>query len=317
MSVIQQHYNGHRSVFAPSIIEHTPTRGIFSHFNRGTVRSPNHSQSVLCRHFDDQQFHTEYKMFSHQKHEKETKAPVNDALRKPVCDSSGYAVFSEGEGGAMHVMAHRMLDSGQIELGHRLLGDWLAGRKGSGSKWVHLQWHMAIFEVSLGEWQSALARFRQHILPAVLTSFDALTDAPAFLWRLSLEAGRQVPLPWEPVRARALSSMQRPCSAFVNAHNLLALAGARDIDNLEKWLEQQATKAVSCAEEIVIRIANGLRSYVQGSYEHAATELATVTPYVAKVGGSRAQNELFTKLHEAASHKAASGTSCTELALAA
>jgi len=243
----------------------------------------------------------------------------NDRHRhtQPVCDSSGYAVFSEGEDGAMHVMAHRMLDSGQIALGHRRLGEWLACRSGRGSKWIHLQWHMAIFEVSLGHWQSAIARFRQYILPAVITSFDALTDAPAFLWRLSLEAGRYLPLPWEPVRVRALSSMQRQCPAHVNVHNLLALAGARDVDNLDKWLEQKAQKTVTRAEALVVRIANGLKSYVEGSYDNAATELATVIPHVANVGGSRAQNELFTKLHEAAARKASTDSGYHELAQAA
>ncbi len=317
MSVIRQLHNGNRSVVAPGDFERTPSHGISSHFARGTVRSPDRDQSVLCRHFDNQPTCAEYKMFSQQVHEKGTGAQANGALGEPVCDSSGYAVFSDGEAGAMHVMAHRMLDSGQIALGHRRLGEWLACRRGSGSKWIHLQWHMAIFEVALGDWQCAIARFRQYILPAVVTSYDALTDAPAFLWRLSLEAGRHLPLPWEPVRIRALSSMQGQCPAYVNVHNLLALAGARDVGSLDKWLAQQTQKTVSRAEAVVIRIAKGLKSYVEGSYDDAATQLANAVPQVAKVGGSRAQNELFTKLHEAASRRASTENGYAELAQAA
>jgi len=235
----------------------------------------------------------------------EASAPVNGALGKRACDSSGYAVFSEGEAGAIHLMVHRMLDSNQISRGHRSLGDWLATRDGSGSKWVHLQWHMAVFEVSLGHWHSAYARFRQHILPAVLTSYDALTDAPAFLWRLSLEAGKHHWLPWEAVRNRAILSLQQQRSPFINAHNLLALAGAGDTDTLDEWIDHKTQSTVSRAEAPVIRIARGLRSYISGRYAHAAHELHGIAAQFSKVSGSRAQNELFTRLHESARRKAA------------
>ena len=244
-------------------------------------------------------------------------APVNGAHGNRACDSSGYAVFSEGDAGVIHVLAHRMLDSNQIDRGHRLLGDWLAHRHGSGSKWVHLQWHMAVFEISLGHWQSGFDRFRQHILPAVLTSFDALTDAPAFLWRLSLEAGKHGCLPWEPVRDRALLSLQRSGSPFVNAHNILALAGAGDTDSLDMWIERNTQTGEPRSDGPVIRFARGLRAYISGGYSHAAQELHGITAQFSRIGGSRAQNELFTKLHEAASRKAVAGSSHTELAQAA
>ncbi|MGD8790269.1 MAG: hypothetical protein PVH05_12385 [Burkholderiales bacterium] len=224
---------------------------------------------------------------------------------KPVRDSSGYVIFSEGETGAMHAMAHRMLDSGQIIRGHQLLGEWLANRIGSGSEWIHLQWHMAILEVSLGHWQFAFARFRQHILPAVVTSYDALTDAPAFLWRLSLEAGKHRCLPWQPVRMRALSSLQETSSPFISAHNILALAGAGDTANLDKWIQSKTQQTISRAEAVVIRIARGLRAYISGNYAQAAEELAGIASQMPGIGGSRAQNELFTKLHESAQRKAA------------
>ena len=73
-------------------------------------------------------------------------------------DVSGFGVFSQGDAGQAHVAAHRMLDEGRHELGHRLLGAWLEGRSGSGSDWTHLQWHMAVFELAVGQWDAAFAR---------------------------------------------------------------------------------------------------------------------------------------------------------------
>jgi hypothetical protein len=174
---------------------------------------------------------------------------------------------------------------------------------------------MAVFEVSLGHWQSALARFRRHILPAVVTSHDALTDAPAFLWRLSLEAGKHRGLPWEAVRHRALLSLRQPCSPFVQAHNLLALAGAGDTDNLDRWIDQRTQTSMPGADALVVRIARGLRWYISGRHADAAQELRGIADPFSKVGGGRAQNELFTHLHESAHRKAAAA--CTKLAQAA
>jgi len=40
-----------------------------------------------------------------------------------------FQVFSNGAGGQMHVLAHRLTDERRYEFGHRFLGDWLEGRK--------------------------------------------------------------------------------------------------------------------------------------------------------------------------------------------
>nr|NIM00839.1 hypothetical protein [Acidobacteriota bacterium]NIM63667.1 hypothetical protein [Acidobacteriota bacterium]NIO59270.1 hypothetical protein [Acidobacteriota bacterium]NIQ30282.1 hypothetical protein [Acidobacteriota bacterium]NIQ85225.1 hypothetical protein [Acidobacteriota bacterium] len=142
-------------------------------------------------------------------------------------DASGYAVFAAGDSGAMHVTAHEMLDSGKFEDGHRQLGAWLHGRTGEGSDWVHLQWHMAVFELALGYWDEAHERFLEHILPAAIHTDEALTDAPAMLWRLSLAAPRPVKLPWEPVSETALRNIDDVSDPYIEVHGLLALAGAR------------------------------------------------------------------------------------------
>ena len=224
-------------------------------------------------------------------------------------DVSGFALFSAGEAGSAHVMAHRMLDHDRYDLGHQRLGSWLNGRSGAGSNWVHLQWHMAVFELALGYWEAAFARFQEHILPVVATTEDALTDAPALLWRLSLAARVPVELPWEPVRMTALARMRRPSTPYIEVHNLLALAGAGDLTSLDRWLQRQPPAARSRSEVLVGRMAVALRAYTAGDYGQATTVLANVVPYIAEVGGSRAQNQLFKQLEQASRRKAAASNS--------
>jgi hypothetical protein len=217
---------------------------------------------------------------------------------EPVQDISGYTVFSAGEAGAAHVMAHQMLDENRIELGHQLLSEWLRGRTGSGSEWIHLQFHMAVFDLALDDWRAAYTRFMDEILPVAATTEEALTDAPALLWRLALAAPEPIELPWEALRRTALARMQRPSDPFVELHNLLALAGAGDIASIEQWLQMRTANVPSRPERLVEQMAVALKAYAARAYRHAATVMQSVVPQLPQVGGSRAQNLLFQQLEE-------------------
>ena len=210
-------------------------------------------------------------------------------------DVSGFGVFSHGDAGHAHVMAHRMLDEGQHELGHRLLGTWLVGHDGSGSDWTHLQWHMAVFEIAVGNWEAALARFETHILPVAAHTYNALTDAPAMLWRLGLAAPRPVTLAWKPVHATAVHRLTRPSSPYVELHCLLALAGAGDVEGLDRWLHGRRITEDPRAK-LLAQMGVGLRAFAADDYELASVVLATAAPKVSNLGGSHAQNLLFSEI---------------------
>jgi len=229
-------------------------------------------------------------------------------------DISGYAVFAGGDSGAIHLMAHDMLDRGLFEQGQRRLGAWLRGRTGEGSEWVHLQWHMAVFELALGYWDEAHARFLEHVLPAATNTEDALTDAPAMLWRLSLAAPRSVELAWEPARATAVRSLQHPTDPYVEIHGLLALAGARDLESLERWLASRETRSRSLVDRLVTRTGEGLLAYASGDYRLASSALGEVAPNISMIGGSRAQNELFVQIARTAGRLATADESLSRVA---
>ena len=210
-------------------------------------------------------------------------------------DISGFGVFSHGDAGQAHVLAHRMLDEERHELGHRLLGAWLEGRAGSGSDWTHLQWHMAGFEIAVGKWGAAFVRFKNHILPVATRAYDALTDAPALLWRLQLAAPRTVELAWEPVRDTAARRLAQPSAPYVELHCLLALAGAADVESLDRWLRSRRPTDDPKAK-LLAQMGVGLRAVAEGDYELAAVVLSATAPKVSKLRGSHAQNQLFEQI---------------------
>ena len=221
-------------------------------------------------------------------------------------DISGYALFSAGDVGAAHVMAHRLLDAGQFSLGHKYLGEWLRTHQGSGSQWIHLHFHMAVFELAVGDWQAAFHRFHTNILPVAATTEDALTDAPAVLWRLSLTAPVDVEFPWQPLRARALACLQQPSDPFVELHNLLALAGAGDLDSLDHWLESHRFSGGSRSKYILKDMAVALRAFAAEDYALAASAFEILVPQVLELGGSRAQCQLFELIRQESLRRAGS-----------
>jgi hypothetical protein len=211
-------------------------------------------------------------------------------------DISGYQIFDQGETGAAHALAHRCLDNGEIISGHRALGKWLDGHSGAGSDWVHLQFHMAIFELKLGQWPQAHARFLAEVLPTAAGTTEALTDAPALLWRIAMTAPGAVSLPWQPLRQTALACIDDGNQPFVQAHNLLALAGANDSAGIERWLQHSRGRARSLQQRLVVQFGEALAALATGSFEQAGAMLEAILPELSAIGGSHAQNGIFRQL---------------------
>jgi hypothetical protein len=222
-------------------------------------------------------------------------------------DVSGSPLFCDGASGLAHVVAHGLLDAGRPVEGHRALGAWLATHEGGGSDWTHLQWHMAVFEIATGRWTSAFNRFARHILPAVATG-DAYTDGPSLLWRLSLTSPGRVEIPWEPARKAAIEGLRRPSSPYVELHHLLALAGAEDASSINRWRNTRVHDGSSLTDHVLTRMAGGLGAFAAQDYSRAAVKLTATAPQVSRLGGSRAQNQLFELIAQEARSRA-EGTS--------
>ena len=212
-----------------------------------------------------------------------------------IQDSSGYHIFSDSEIGAAHVLAHRTLDLGQLELGHRMLGEWFDGRAGEGSDWVHIQWHMLVFELAVGDWDGARARFQSHVLPAAFESDLAVTDASSGLWRLALQSPRPNELPWGDVAQRARTRLDDERDPYVELHDLLALAGAGDAARIHDWIG--ARRSIDEPNSTLLGFAEAFGALASGKLLSAAAHFERALPELPSLGGSRAQNELFHEIY--------------------
>lgn len=233
--------------------------------------------------------------------------PANRLTEGPARDSGGHALFSHGDTGAAHVLAHRLADAGRADDGYRMLGAWLEGRRGSGSEWVHLQFHMAVFELAVGRWDDACARFHRHILPAAAAGDDALTDAPGLLWRLMLAASRPVRLPWNVLRRIALRRLGNTGDSYVELHNVLALAGSGDVASIDRWLDSMRPSDRPGDQFLLRNAALALRAFATRDYQRAADLLDAIVPQLHVLGGSREQNRLFGDIADESRRRALGG----------
>ena len=115
------------------------------------------------------------------------------------------------------------------------------------------------------------------------------------LWRLRLDSPRPAPLPWDVVRRYALESLEAEADDFVVLHDLLALAGAGDVPNLDRWLGAHSPKATE-RTKVLPQLGAGLRAFANEEYGLAAEAFRASMPHLSAVGGSDAQRQLFQQI---------------------
>ncbi|MEM1245712.1 MAG: hypothetical protein AAGK22_05045 [Acidobacteriota bacterium] len=227
-------------------------------------------------------------------------------------DKSGFEFFQQGLLGEAHELAHELLDAGLFAVGAEALGAFLDEQRRSferghfdelRSDWVHLQWHMAVFEIGVGTLRAAHERFRRYILPAVEEGI-ALTDGPSLLWRLSLAGYEHDRLEWTAVRRAALrSATGGEAKRYTQLHNVLAFAGARDVASLDRWLDRTVSGSLCPQQKLLLQVAWALRLYANADFDHSARLLEPVLNQVPTLGGSYGQNRLFGEVQKSASRR--------------
>ncbi len=232
-------------------------------------------------------------------------------LRSISTDKSGFQYFQTGLLGQAHQLAHELLDDGRFAEGADQLGAFLSEHAAAttldltvarASEWVHLHWHMAVFEIGIGEPQRAHRRFRRFILPAVEAGL-ALTDGPSLLWRLSLAGFPHDTLEWSAVRRAAMRHRSTSHGCYVQLHHVLAFAGARDTASLDAWLNRTLRGAASTMQKLLLQVAWALRLYASADFDHSARLLEPVLGELPSLGGSHGQNRIFGDVQQSAAKR--------------
>ena len=198
---------------------------------------------------------------------------------------------------ACHSMTHVYFEQGDAATGEDFLGTWLRGFDSPASSYVHLSWHLALFELAQGKYQETLDRYEHFIRPSVVAkSMSTLNDSASLMWRLQMYSGSPPPKPWEEVRSIAGPAAERPGAAFRDAHAALAFAGSGDFEAMGKMttrLRKAAEDGNTFAEEVVLPLVQGIEAFAQEKYTESVRLMEPVFPQLVRIGGSHAQREVF------------------------
>jgi tetratricopeptide (TPR) repeat protein len=197
-----------------------------------------------------------------------------------------------------HAVAHCFEMTGRARQGV----DWLA----SSQSWrhcsnfgFHLHWHMALFQLELGEIEAVLALYDTAVRAAPTDDFRDLANAASLLQRLELE-GVAVGERWEELARIAEARVDDRRLVFADLHYMLALLGAgreARAGTIAAHLLRDARRAASHDSRVAgvtgVATAQGVMAFHRGDYAEAASLLRAGAGQRQQAGGSHAQRDVF------------------------
>jgi hypothetical protein len=175
---------------------------------------------------------------------------------------------------------------------------WLPEYARAAQLHCHLSWHLALFELGRGRVEEEAKIYDDSIRPGVSLSaaLGTLADSASFLWRCHLWNVGPTPLPWEDVRDFARRAFPKPSVAFADGHLVMALAAAGDPDGAAARLtelRQMDEEGRQPAGRVVSDVAEAMTAYARGDWERTIKLMAPVFEELVRIGGSRAQRDVF------------------------
>lgn len=203
-------------------------------------------------------------------------------------------------GNASHNMAHVFYETSNYVGGLEFLNDWIVGYSDRAPFFSHLNWHMALFELTQGRYGRAQEIYEQCIRPSVLEKAGGLgpplADATSLLWRLELYGKGVNESDWNEVRAFAADQAAAPGVSFQDAHAALALAATHDqitMDHLIDGLKSIADDGNSFVDDVVLPLAKGIEAFGREAYDDTIRYLEPIDDRIVALGGSQAQRAVF------------------------
>ena len=204
---------------------------------------------------------------------------------------------------AQHALAHVLLTDGRFADGAALLQQASPPWQGLTSFMrCHLWWHLALFQIELGDDAAALALYDEQVWGVDTSYSQDQVGAVSLLARLEL-AGVAVGGRWHALGQHLAGRVHDQVQPFLDLQYLygLARAGRPEADALLAAIEAHAPLAPlaqrAAWQQVAVPAARGLLAHARGHWALAADALTQALPRLARIGGSHAQRDLFEQLH--------------------
>jgi hypothetical protein len=197
-----------------------------------------------------------------------------------------------------HVKAHLHYEAGEKEAGLKYLQGWLPDYAREGLLHCHINWHIALWQMELGDHESAMRTYLKGVHPGGSWGppINVISDSAAFLWRSELAGRPRDAGLWQEVAAYGATNFPSAGLAFADVHRALACAATGDAPALETLLGQLREREKAgklLAGPIVPALAEAFGAFERNDYQKA---IALLEPHLAeheRIGGSRAQRRLI------------------------
>ena len=210
---------------------------------------------------------------------------------------------------AEHALAHVMLTDGRFAEGRDFLQRASAPWRGLTSFMrTHNFWHLALFQLELGDDTAALALYDREVWGIDKGYSQDQVGAVSLLARLEL-AGVDVGDRWQDLADHLTPRVSDQVQPFLDLQYLygLARAGRPEADamltNIRRHAEQAPATSREAWQRVALPAAIGLQLHAQGlarpaaaRWAEAADALGSAMPRLARIGGSHAQRDLFEQL---------------------
>jgi tetratricopeptide (TPR) repeat protein len=199
---------------------------------------------------------------------------------------------------AVHAVTHVMEMQGRLRDGI----EWLSSREADWSPnnafAIHNWWHLALFNLDLGDVTQVLDLYDRRIRPTPSQTPLEMIDASAMLWRLQLR-GIDTGARWERLADSWAPSAEHAYYAFNDAHAVMAFVGAGQFDQahrvvaaLERKSKASDTNAMM-SREVGLPLAQGLVAFAKGEFSDCISLLLPIRTIANRFGGSHAQRDLI------------------------
>jgi hypothetical protein len=190
-----------------------------------------------------------------------------------------------------HIRGHLFYELGERAAGRAFLRDWMKDYSREGLLHCHNSWHLAIWALETGDRAEAWRLYDEGVSPrgAWGPQVNVATDSPAFLLRAEMAGEPRKIEQWRELGDYAGKWFGKPGLSFVDAHTVLAYAMAGDNDKLATFADNPR----GSAGDMMPAMARGFTAYANGDWKHAEAELEPLLDTHERLGGSRAQRDLF------------------------
>lgn len=197
-----------------------------------------------------------------------------------------------------HVKAHVHYEAGEKVAGLKFLQNWLPDYAKEGLLHCHLNWHVALWQLELGDHEAAMRTYLKGVHPGASWGppLNVISDAASFLWRFELSGRLRDHGRWREVNEYGTTNFPSAGLAFADVHKALAYAASGDelaLETLLGELRERAKAGKLLAGPVVPALAEGFDAFARKDYVRALALLEPCMAQHERIGGSRAQRRLI------------------------